>query len=768
MPSQRPPFWFWRFDRWNVLVSALLALLALVLALRMNGAPTKTPEIQAPTPAQAAQLAGQPFELTGAAAPGAKVQLFDGDTLLGETTADASGNWKFAAPALAAGPHTLVAKAFDASGKALGASQPTQFELPKLTTPEIKLANLPDLEAGAPFDLTGTAAPGAKVQLFDGDTLLGETTADASGNWKFAVPALAGGSHNLVAKAFDASGKALGASQPFKFEAPEVTRPAITPPRLPDLKAGAPFELTGTAAPGAKIQVFDGDTLLGETTADASGNWKFAAPVLAAGPHSLVTKTQDAAGKALGESEPVQFELPEVTRPAITPPSLPDLKAGAPFELTGTAAPGAKIQVFDGDTLLGETTADASGNWKFAAPALAAGPHSLVTKTQDAAGNALGASEPFQFELPEVTRPAITPPSLPDLKAGAPFELTGTAAPGAKIQVFDGDTLLGETTADASGNWKFAAPALAAGPHSLVTKTQDAAGKALGASEPFQFELPEVTRPAITPPSLPDLKAGAPFELTGTAAPGAKIQVFDGDTLLGETTADASGNWKFTAPALAAGPHTLVTKTLDAAGKALGASEPVQFELPEAPVAPAASYPAPYVVTLAPGASTSVPVRGFCLNYGKPFPGTTLQGADLASDRVRSAIAYALQKGYVDSDPLQVQLAVWTLQDGKKIPGRTYTLADEIIRFAESGAAPEPADAQTLAAALGKSLVSASIGDYQSTSPANYQYKGKGTLVLTNTSKDTLTLVLPYGMRFTDSGQRGAQDMAIFPAAPQP
>lgn len=83
-----------------------------------------------------------------------------------------------------------------------------------------------------------------------------------------------------------------------------------------------------------------------------------------------------------------------------------------------------------------------------------------------------------------------------------------------------------------------------------------------------------------------------------------------------------------------------------------------------------------------------------------------------------------------------------------------------------SAVTPEPGDAQTLAAALGKDLVSATIADYQSTSPANYLYKGRGNLVLKNVSPDTVTLVLPYGMRFTDSGKQGAQDMAIFPGVP--
>ena len=236
------------------------------------------------------------------------------------------------------------------------------------------------------------------------------------------------------------------------------------------------------------------------------------------------------------------------------------------------------------------------------------------------------------------------------------------------------------------------------------------------------------------------------------------MQVYDGDKLLGETTADASGNWKLSLPALAAGAHNLVTKALDAAGKELGVSQPLTLDLPEVKASP---YPAPYVITLAPGETATLPVRGFCLNYGKPFPGATLQGVDLAPATVRAAVAYALQKGYVDSDPLQVQLAVWTLIEGKKIPGQAYTVADEIIEFAKTAPAPETGAVQSLADALAKALVSAAIADYASTSPANYQYSGAGNLALTNVSKEALTLLIPYGMRF--SGGAGVQDMGIFP-----
>src|SRR6185312_15260689 len=45
--------------------------------------------------------------------------------------------------------------------------------------------------------------------------------------------------------------------------------------------------------------------------------------------------------------------------------------------------------------------------------------------------------------------------------------------------------------------------------------------------------------------------------LTGAAAAGATVAVYDGQTMLGSTTADANGNWSYTLGALADGPHTL-------------------------------------------------------------------------------------------------------------------------------------------------------------------------------------------------------------------
>jgi Bacterial Ig-like domain len=66
-----------------------------------------------------------------------------------------------------------------------------------------------------------------------------------------------------------------------------------------------------------------------------------------------------------------------------------------------------------------------------------------------------------------------------------------------------------------------------------------------------------VTPTPTTGPQANNATSSTPT-LTGTATPGAIIKIYDGTTLIGQTTADGNGNWTFTVtPALAAGAHQL-------------------------------------------------------------------------------------------------------------------------------------------------------------------------------------------------------------------
>jgi len=181
----------------------------------------------------------------------------------------------------------------------------------------------------------------------------------------------------------------------------------------------------------------------------------------------------------------------------------------------------------------------------------------------------------------------------------------------------------------------------------------------------------------------------------------------------------------------------------------------------------------PVVIDLEANGTVELPIFGFCLEYGKPFPGASLRPAALAPDQVRAAITYAVGKGYVQSEPLQTQLAIWYFLNGNAKVAETYgAVADEIIAAVEGGVAlNETAEgAQLLTEAVAGGVVTAAIDDFEDISPDG-SYIGSGTLVLTNLTAAPVRILLPYGVQFTEEPYQDRQIMGIFPqepAAPQP
>ena len=157
----------------------------------------------------------------GAADPGVRVRIYDGDKLLGEVAADAAGNWSFVpATALAVGDHLLRLAAVDADGSEVFA-EPLPFTIAAdaqpFAPPTINLPPGGQLPAGE--RLTGTAPPNSTVTFYAGDKMLGVAVAGPDGTWQFVVPGdLAPGEYDFRAVAADAAGNLLGESLPARIK----------------------------------------------------------------------------------------------------------------------------------------------------------------------------------------------------------------------------------------------------------------------------------------------------------------------------------------------------------------------------------------------------------------------------------------------------------------------------------------------------------------------------------------------------------------------
>lgn len=178
----------------------------------------------------------------------------------------------------------------------------------------------------------------------------------------------------------------------------------------------------------------------------------------------------------------------------------------------------------------------------------------------------------------------------------------------------------------------------------------------------------------------------------------------------------------------------------------------------------------PYIVTLQPGESTEINVHGFCLNYGLPFPGDTLQPDELASDALRNAAIYSLANGYIDSSPFDVEKAIWYLSDGTRLDGQDYTLADEIIDYANSGVQPSDVvdGVPHMAELVAAGSLEASVTGFVNIAPEQGSFFGNGTLTITNVSQEPQQFVVSYGTVAVDEAEGDQQNMLVFPSQPAP
>ncbi|WP_155624472.1 Ig-like domain-containing protein, partial [Burkholderia diffusa] len=317
------------------------------------------------------------------------------------------------------------------------------------------------------------------------------------------------------------------------------------------------------ARPNATVTILVDGQPIGTVSADANGHWSYTPGTLPEGLHQITVTQTDSNGNTSEPSavgivvDTVVPETPAIT--AVSDDAQHSIAIGGATNdttptLSGRAEAGSTVSVYDGTTLLGTTTADASGNWTFTpTTGLGEGAHAITVTATDTAGNVSAPSAAFDLTID------TTAPALPTVNATDGTSLSGTAEAGATVNIdTNGDGTPDATvTADPSGAWTYTpSTPLPAGTVIGVTAT-DAAGNTGPSASVTVADLTAPAAPIIV--SVTDdvgsivglLTTGATTDdtmptLAGTAEAGSTVNVYDGTTLLGTTTTDASGNWTFT------------------------------------------------------------------------------------------------------------------------------------------------------------------------------------------------------------------------------
>ncbi|WP_033953141.1 Ig-like domain-containing protein [Pseudomonas aeruginosa] len=514
--------------------------------------------------------------ISGTAEAGATVILTDGNgNPIGQVTADGSGNWAFTPATPLANGTVINALAQDAAGNN---SSPTSATVDSLAPAA------PVIDPSNGSVIAGTAEAGATVILTDGNgNPIGQVTADGSGNWTFtpSTPLANGTVINAVAQ--DPAGNTSGPAS--------VTVDAIAPP-APVINPSNGVVISGTAEAGATVILTDGNgNPIGQVTADGSGNWSFTPGTPLANGSVINALAQDAAGNTSG---------PASTTVDSVAPATPVLDPSNGTVISGTAEAGATVILTDGGgNPIGQATADGSGNWSFTPGTPLTNGTVINAVAQDAAGNTSG---------PVSTTVDAVAPATPVIDPSNGVELSGTAEPGVRVILTDGNgNPIGQTLADGSGNWSFTPGTPLANGTVVNAVAQDPAGNTSG---------PASTTVDTVAPATPVINASNGSVITGTAEVGAKVILTDGNgNPIGETTADGSGNWTFTPGTPLANGTVINAVAEDAAGNASGpASTTVDSVAPSAPLLSISADGALLTGTAEPNSQVRIVVNGDTAN----------------------------------------------------------------------------------------------------------------------------------------------------------
>ncbi|MEM7797542.1 MAG: hypothetical protein AAF633_00005 [Chloroflexota bacterium] len=369
-----------------------------------------------------------------------------------------------------------------------------------------------------------------------------------------------------------------------------VAPPVVTVPAA-EILAGD-YELNGTAGPGANLRVIRDGQTLGNTRANAAGNWSYTATYE---PGEYSVKADMINNDILtGESVLAAGATGLLTALALPTLDFPggDVDPGT-IALNGTGTPGSQLEILSNGAVLDTLTVGSDGTWTYDTDVVGGESYDYAARLIDSSGGELGQTGSVTVSAAEMMaeEPAITSGTaelaldgdpqlgLFGLLAGAtglasgPLELSGTGEPGSTIQLFNGDTLLGETTVGSDGTWLFDGDVeLPVGESELAVQMLDASGANIGRSTPFPITLAlGAAAPAIGDVSFDD---DGGLNLSGTGEPGGEVEIFINGESAGTAVVDENETWIFPRVLLSSGEYEFVARSIDADGNAVD-SDPV-------------------------------------------------------------------------------------------------------------------------------------------------------------------------------------------------
>jgi len=449
---------------------------------------------------------------------GATVLIFQGITLVEETTTNGSG--VYSVPDLAPVNYIVVVRATGFQEQFKGATVQTGAT----TAVNFSLQSDPGTISGTVTDsATTNPIEGALVEVFDGTILVGFTDTDVNGD--YTIASIAPGSYTVVARAADHQAQAEGAN----VVANTTTTVDFALDPNPGTIAGKVTNAsTGVGIPGATVLVFDSFTLIASLLTDTNGDYSVSG--LAPDRYIVVADAQNFEIEAIGatvtsnNTTTVNFALDP--NPGIISGTVTDAATTDPIA-------GATIEIFDRTVLIAVAITDPNGTYQVID--LAPGDYFVVAgkdsyQIQFAAATVLS-NETTTVNFALISDPGTISGTVTDASTTDPI-------PNATVAVFQGTTFIHFELTDSSGDYTISN--LAPGTYTV-----------LAFAEGFQaaFSTETVVANSVTTANFalnvsPGAISGTITEAcAGSAIESALVLVSDGSVIVGFDVSDTNGSY---------------------------------------------------------------------------------------------------------------------------------------------------------------------------------------------------------------------------------
>ena len=437
-------------------------------------------------------VSGNPSDaiVRGTAEPGQSVFLYLGSNLLGAATAGQDGSYAYQLTSdniLAIGQgrdKRIQAQQYDKAGN-LGISSPFVFSLDTEILTPLAILRLDGDDAIVSSrlndrDILGQGEPSLPVSIYAGSNLLGSTSTDQQGSFRYELTAdnirsLGQGSgKTLTAKQTDLAGNSV-TSAPFSLSI-DTLPPVVTITSIGGSDSTIGDSLSdrfvhGTAEAGLKVQVVYNNKVIGETNVQANGEWTFELTphlfTIGMGSNKQISARQlDQAGNQ-GDSLPFNFSV-NLSAPLINPIS-GDGRINAQekikgIEINGLASAGSSVVLTLGSVVReAKTASDGQWSFKFLASELPAdGFYAVTLDTTDSFGVKHVITQPIIIDSSVPTAPRLdiigSDNIISQSERAQGIIVSGVAEPLGTVRVnWAGEQR--QTTSRSNGQWEIFYPA---------------------------------------------------------------------------------------------------------------------------------------------------------------------------------------------------------------------------------------------------------------------------------------------------------------------